>query len=560
MQINEAWMACGELQTHARKRHNVVVLSLCFLGGLMVVALLQYSPWQDGIETPASLSGLLVCTAGLLSLLAFGRNERRRLRAFVDQEQHIAQAMAVREAHPLKCAIDELVEAQMPSQQGKAYLDIWLPILQHRLERLLDKEAKEQRKARIEQLCRQADQMVKAAIRRRHEALPEVRARMRLEEEIPHLRRLVEEADKQFKAGLDKRKLKWWLMLTRDRSSLEEVERQIAALETALAKVVTSPTLIAAEEQFLEFNAIVDRRVLKAKTVAIQAVPDSRDTPFEPDHALAAGLIAGAAAGADSLVNDLRGAGSIYASLREVNGRFADFSNFEIWQETLAMPSESLIGLASLTKGAYFEKLVEQDFGGERFENFNHPDTDIVIDGVEIQIKATDSVSYINSVADHIPVIATSEVAEKTDAIDGGFSNEELSEAIDLALGGTVVDIGDAVLDGLTTGLGGVGIVAILSGSHSAWKSYQRSGNAIEALGTGLQTTAARTARSTVNLVEMAYRGSAAVVMSKPVKVVSGAIRSGLEAANRKASEALEKQARADIRGSTRSPSDVPSG
>ena len=60
------------------------------------------------------------------------------------------------------------------------------------------------------------------------------------------------------------------------------------------------------------------------------------------------------------------------------------------------------------------EQLIAADTGGELFEHFNHPGSDIVIDGVEYQIKATDSTSYINSVADDIPVISTSEVASET--------------------------------------------------------------------------------------------------------------------------------------------------
>ncbi|OYX93705.1 MAG: hypothetical protein B7X90_11335 [Novosphingobium sp. 17-62-19] len=507
---------------------------------------LIWTPWQSGLESHPVLTSILTVAFGSVCILFLGRAEQRRYQTFIDQQQHIVAAMAVTESKPLKAAIDRLSQEKTSSGDASAYLQIWAPMLDQHLNDLLDKEAKEEREARIAQLCRDADQLVKSAIRRRHEALPEVKAKMRLEEELPHLRRLVQEADTQFKSALDKRKLKWWLMLTRNRSALEEVERQILALETALEKLNTSPTVIIAEEQYREFKAIVDRRVAQAKMAAIQAIPDSRDILFAPDHALTAGLFAGVAAGAGSLVHDVIQAGSVFDSLREVNGNFAGMTDFEIWQEALAMPTESLIGLASLTKGAYFEKLVERDFGGERFANFNHPDTDIVIDGVAIQIKATDSVSYINSVEDHIPIITTSEVAQKTDAIDGGFSDEELSEAIDLALGGTVIDIGNAVLDGVASGIGGVGIVAILAGSHSAWKSYQNNGDAIAALGVGLQTTAVRTARSTVNLVEIVYRGSAAVVASKPVQFVTKTVQAGLKATHSKMNEQSKDRTQAN--------------
>ncbi|NTZ42144.1 hypothetical protein G7A66_03350 [Altererythrobacter sp. SALINAS58] len=164
--------------------------------------------------------------------------------------------------------------------------------------------------------------------------------------------------------------------------------------------------------------------------------------------------------------------------------------------------------MASLTKGAFFEKVVESGFGGERFANFNHPDTDITIDGIAYQIKATDSVAYVESVADHIPLIATSEVAEKTGVIDGGMTDFQLTETIDLALGGTVIDVSDTILDSATTGLGAVGIVAIIRGTHGAWSAYRKGETALGALGVGAKTTGVSTARSTVTLAELAFRGT----------------------------------------------------
>ena len=52
-------------------------------------------------------------------------------------------------------------------------------------------------------------------------------------------------------------------------------------------------------------------------------------------------------------------------------------SDSGIWWETLFLSSESLVGLAALTKGAYFEQLVSADTGGVLFEHFNNPNTDI---------------------------------------------------------------------------------------------------------------------------------------------------------------------------------------
>jgi len=397
----------------------------------------------------------------------------------------------------------------------------WMPLLENHLESALNIEIRRERAARVARLCQEADRMVKAAIKCRHEAQPDVRARIRLEEAITHLRHLVLEADRKFDDDMSKKKLKWFSTLTRNRKAIVEIENQIAKLETALNKLLISPSLIAAESEYLELQRIVDRRIKDAKKTASMAIPENHELNYNPEHALSISLFAGAASIPVSVALDLERAGSIYDALRQVNGNFVEMSDLDIWHETLSMPAESLVGLASLTKGAYFEKLVEHDFNGQLFSNFNHPDTDILIDGVAYQIKATDSLSYVQSVADHIPVIATSEVAEKAGAIDGGFSDVELSDGIDLALGGTVIDFGDTLLDAFSASLGGVGIVAILYGAHSAWGKYQDTGIAADALNAGMRTTARSTARSAVNLVEMVYRGTKAALTSRPVQSIA---------------------------------------
>jgi hypothetical protein len=375
---------------------------------------------------------------------------------------------------------------------------------------LLDEEVTRERRARVTALCAAADAQVRAALKRKHEVNLEVQARAQLEEAIPHLRHLVAEADQQFEDAMSGKVLTWWNRLTRDRSPLDEVESQADALEVALAKLRRSPSLLAADEDYKRFESLLDQRIAIAREAALRAIPASHTDQFDGDKAIAVGFLATAASIPVSAALDLHSAANVYNSLREVNSNFADMSDFEIWQETLVMPAESLVGLASLTKGAYFEKIVESEFGGERFATFNHPDTDIMIDGVAYQIKATDSVGYVESVADHIPVIATSEVAEKTGVIDGAMTDLQLTETIDLALGGTAIDVGDTILDGATTGLGAVGVVAILRGAHSAWISYSNGESALNSLGVGLKTTGVSTARSAVNLAELAFLGTKA--------------------------------------------------
>jgi hypothetical protein len=108
--------------------------------------------------------------------------------------------------------------------------------------------------------------------------------------------------------------------------------------------------------------------------------------------------------------------------------------------------SDGMMGHISNVKGILFEQEVvtalnNQGLEAMMFEATNHPISDIAImsDGdiaAEMQLKATDSVSYINeTLAEYpdIPIIATSEVANRIDnvmVIDSGIDNEALTQVV----------------------------------------------------------------------------------------------------------------------------------
>lgn len=108
--------------------------------------------------------------------------------------------------------------------------------------------------------------------------------------------------------------------------------------------------------------------------------------------------------------------------------------------------AESVLGHVNNIKGILFEQeymdtLAEQSVSAQLFESTNHPLTDISIlnpDGTinEIQLKATDSTSYINAtITDNpdIDVVTTSEVFGNIDyegVIDSGISNSDLGDAV----------------------------------------------------------------------------------------------------------------------------------
>lgn len=225
-----------------------------------------------------------------------------------------------------------------------------------------------------------------------------------------------------------------------------------------------------------------------------------------------------------SVWGDVARSADIHQVLRGVNERYVGMSDTEIWLETLVLPAESLAGLVSLTKGAYLEHLVASDTGGTLHEHFNHPDTDIVIDGTAYQIKATDSAAYVDSVEDGVPVIATTEVADISDAIDSGYTDAELSESVELALGGSVTDVGDTGVDALLVGVGGIGLFATLAGLGHAATRYENGGDAVEAALEGAGVALERTARGVVGTAELGYKA----VTSRPARALGrGACRGG---------------------------------
>tara|TARA_R110001599_G_scaffold130570_3_gene305843 strand:+ start:1616 stop:1849 length:234 start_codon:yes stop_codon:yes gene_type:complete len=53
-----------------------------------------------------------------------------------------------------------------------------------------------------------------------------------------------------------------------------------------------------------------------------------------------------------SIWGDVSTADDVYKALRQENTNYTDMTNTKIWLKTLFMPSESLVGLTPLTKGA----------------------------------------------------------------------------------------------------------------------------------------------------------------------------------------------------------------
>lgn len=313
--------------------------------------------------------------------------------------------------------------------------------------------------------------------------------------------------------------LSWWGKMTHEQpSEMEKIDKAIVELERA-EKRLHSEELMKAQTKLVNMTALSQQRIYELETTLLESIPLDHLKPYDEQLSAKSALLLSAMTVPASAWNDINQAANIYDTLREVNGNYEGMSDSEIWFDTLLMSSESPVGLVSLTKGAYFEKLIEVDFGGERFEHFNHPDTDIIIDGVAYQIKATDSVTYVESVEGDIPVITTSEVAGITGAIDGGYSDEEIENSVELSLGGTVIDCNDTALDALLTGVGGLSLLATIRGINHASNKHQEGGDLFDALLEGGEVAVIGTAKGMVDTAELAHKA----LTSKPMRFLGRA-------------------------------------
>lgn len=328
------------------------------------------------------------------------------------------------------------------------------------------------------------------------------------------------------------KKFSWWDKLNRSQPDFSEMDKTIADFESAYSKVL-AVHLSSKDEINRAFSKAFDLAKIRIQFTESQVkrhIEESELSRKSAAQVMNTGFWFAGMSVPVSLWDDLTNAGDVYDALRRVNSNFEGMSDADIWLESLLLSSSSLAGLTSLAKGAYFEALIAEDSGGVLFDNFNHAGTDITIDGIEYQIKATDNVNYIYSVDESIPVIATSEVADRSGVIDGGYSDAELEGIVDNALGGTVIDIGDTAVDAWLTGLGGMGIMASIQGLDRAFKRVENGGDKVEAAMEGLSVAIEGTAKAAVGTAELAYK----VATSAPSRFVGRAMLGGFKALDRK--------------------------
>lgn len=402
----------------------------------------------------------------------------------------------------------------------------------------IDIRYRDELKEKINKDFKDFERNYKEKINSFRDAHPLYRACLALDFSIEFLRKRRVEIDKEWKAAYQD--FSWWNKIYYgDTPDFVELDKEIKSLEESKELLIESHDKDY-ESLGCYYEGLGNRaveRVEDATNKAMVFVEESKYGGATGSNVVKNALLLSLFSIPVSLWADFDRAGDVYDVLRSVNGNYENLSDVEIWWQTLLLPSESVAGLASLTKGAYLESLVARDSGGQLFEHFNHPETDIVIGGTAFQIKATDSEDYINSVTDGIPVIATSEVAGVTDALDSGYTNEELEGLVSLSVGGEVVDVGDAAVDAILTGVGGLGLFASLDGIKHAIERTENGGDPVESMFEGAGVAIKGTAKAAVDTLELGYN----MLNSRPSRFIGRALLKSANALEKKVSSPTDK-------------------
>ena len=160
----------------------------------------------------------------------------------------------------------------------------------------------------------------------------------------------------------------------------------------------------------------------------------------------------------------------VLAAIRRSNNDLANASVEEIAEHVRSMTQEQLVGFQNNVKGIYHElKYVAHentdgdDVKAEVYDLVNHPGADVRLinrvtgETVDVQLKATDSSSYVREHQERYPdveVRATEEAASSAHGMaSSGFSNAVLASEVDGALAKMNEDASDVLEAGAASGL-----------------------------------------------------------------------------------------------------------
>lgn len=133
----------------------------------------------------------------------------------------------------------------------------------------------------------------------------------------------------------------------------------------------------------------------------------------------------------------------ILHSIKRANQEFSNLSTSEIGTTLSQYDEDQMLGFANNVKGILHElQFIEienedgDNFTASIFPDTNHKGTDVMLtdeesgDIIEVQLKATESSSYINEWFEEYPegeILVTEEIADKMNLNSSGISNEKLT-------------------------------------------------------------------------------------------------------------------------------------
>ena len=183
----------------------------------------------------------------------------------------------------------------------------------------------------------------------------------------------------------------------------------------------------------------------------------------------AGGTIAATGAGLASYV--MSGSGLAVEALKRAIPKTTQDSAVETAQRLAEMDTDQINGLTSNVKGVLFEKEFSEQTGATLHAATNHPATDAILDGSEIQLKASDNLHYVETAADNNVVYATSEVASLSNhpnVLNSNISNQDVTEQASNLIGS--LEVAGSMID---VGLITVGAVPIFALGALGYKAYK---------------------------------------------------------------------------------------
>jgi hypothetical protein len=176
----------------------------------------------------------------------------------------------------------------------------------------------------------------------------------------------------------------------------------------------------------------------------------------------------------------------VISAMQRANPELSNMTPTKIGGYLENLSQDQLQGVVSNTKGVYHEMLYVDSFSGSGSEtevalhpDINNPGSDVVFssDGEifnEVQLKATDSVSYVNEHFEKYPdieVVATDKVASKIDGVESsGLTNsileQDVSTSFDQLISGN--DVPEAITETVPSSVAeetvGISPISIITG------------------------------------------------------------------------------------------------